>query len=88
MEAATAAVPLLLAGYPVSVVVIARWVPVVRERRTRWFAAHAAAVLAIIIGWALRRPVAMVPNIAWLVASAIWYRVGAAHPPRVPEPDR
>jgi len=81
VEAATAAVPLLLAGYPVSVVVIARWVPVVREQRTTWFVAHAAGVMAIILGWALRRPVATVPNIAWLVVSTVWYRVGARRPP-------
>ena len=76
MKAATAAVPLFVVGYPVAIVVIARWVPVVRERRTGWFAAHAAAVVAIIVGWALRRPAATVPNIAWLVASTIWYRPG------------
>lgn len=73
MTADDAAVPLLALGYPVAIVVIARWVPVVRERRHRWFAVHVAAVLAIIAGWALRRPVAMVPNIAWLMASTIWY---------------
>ncbi len=73
---ADAAVPLLVVGYPVAVVVIVRWVPVVREQRTAWFAAHAAAVAAIILGWALRRPVATVPNIAWLVVSTIWYRLG------------
>ncbi len=88
MKAATAAVPLLVVGYPVAIVVIARWVPVVRERRTGWFAAHAAAVVAIIAGWALRRPAATVPNIAWLVASTIWYRLGAARPSRGPSSER
>lgn len=78
MKAVDASLPLFVVGYPVSLVVIARFVPVVRERRSRWFAAHAAAVLAIILGWALRRPVAMVPNVVWLVASAIWYRSGRA----------
>ena len=76
MKAATAAVPLLVVGYPVAIVVIARWVPVVREQRTRWFVAHGAAVLAIIAGWALRRPAAMVPNVAWLVVSTAWYVAG------------
>ena len=76
MKAATAALPLFVVSYPVAIVVIARWVPVVRERRTGWFTAHAAAVVAIIVGWALRRPAATVPNLAWLVASTIWYRPG------------
>lgn len=75
------AVALLVAGYPVAIVVIARWVPVVREQRTSWFLAHAAAVTAIILGWGIRRPVAMVPNVAWLVASTAWYRLGAPRPP-------
>jgi len=60
----------------------------VREQRTRWFVAHGAAVLAIIAGWALRRPAATVPNVAWLVASTIWYRLGAVRPPRVPKRNR
>ncbi len=76
MDADTAAVPLLVAGYPVAIVVIARWAPVVRERRTTWFVAHAAAVTAIILGWAIRRPVATVPNVAWLVVSTVWYGLG------------
>jgi len=76
VNATDASVPLLVVGYPVAVVVIARFVPVVREQRSRWFAAHTAAVLAIIVGWALRRPAAMVPNLAWLVASTGWYLTG------------
>ncbi len=76
MEAADAAVPLLVLGYPVAIVVIVRWVPVVREQRAGWFAAHLAGMAAIILGWALRRPVATVPNIAWLVVSTAWYRLG------------
>jgi hypothetical protein len=62
-------------GYPASVVVIARWFPVVRERRQRWFVVHALAVSAIVAGWALRgewRSVAI--NATWLVISIIWYR--------------
>lgn len=73
MDAETAAVPLLAVGYPVSIAVIARWVPVVRERRTRWLVAHHAGMLAIILGWSLRRPLAVPPNAAWLVASTAWY---------------
>ena len=68
---------LLVVGYPVALVVIARWVPVVRQRRTGWFLAHTLAVLAIIIGWFIRRPVATLPNIAWLVISTFWYHFGA-----------
>ena len=82
MEAAAAV--LLAAGYPVAVVVIARWVPVVRERRTAWFVAHAVAVTAIILGWAIRRPAATVPNLAWLVVSTAWYRRGRPRPARGP----
>jgi len=76
VDVRSAAIPLLAVGYPVSIVVIARWVPVVRERRTAWFVAHHAAVIAIILGWALRRPAAVPPNVLWLVASTVWYRVG------------
>jgi hypothetical protein len=76
MDADTAAVPLLVVGYPVSVVVIARWVPVVRERRLRWLLIHHAAVLAIITGWTIRRPVAVPPNAAWLLISTVWYVLG------------
>lgn len=76
VDARDAAIPLLAAGYPVSLVVIARWVPVVRERRTAWLLAHHAAVVAIIVGWALRRPVAVAPNAVWLVVSTAWYGLG------------
>ena len=38
-------------GYPTSIAVITRWLPVVRERRTAWFVAHEVAVAAIITGW-------------------------------------
>ena len=76
LDADTAAVALLAVGYPVSIGVIARWVPVVRERRLRWFLVHHAGVLAIILGWSLRRPPAVAPNAAWLVASTVWYVVG------------
>ena len=74
---ATVALVLLAVGYPVAIVVIARWVPVVRQRRTTWFLAHAAAVTAIIVGWSIRRPIAVLPNIAWLVVSALWYKLAA-----------
>lgn len=78
--AATVAVALLAVGYPVAIVVIARWLPVVRRRRGSWFWAHAAAVVAIIAGWAIRRPAAALPNVVWLVVSTLWYRWGAPTP--------
>lgn len=66
-------------GYPVSIVVIARWIPVVRERRNSWFVAHTIAVMAIVLGWALRqewRSVAI--NAGWLIVSVLWYERGWA----------
>ena len=64
-------------GYPASVAVVSRFVPVVRERRWRWLAVHHLAVAAIIAAWATRRegvPVAV--NSTWLVASSAWYVLG------------
>ena len=61
-------------GYPVSIAVIVRWLPVVRERRVRWFAAHELAVAAIVAGWAIKRdPMAVAINGSWLVIAAAWY---------------
>lgn len=71
-----------------AIVVIVRWVPVVREQRTRWFLAHAAAMLAIIAGWAIRRPAAVAPNVVWLVASIVWYRLGPRRRREDPKPGR
>jgi hypothetical protein len=64
-------------GYPISIVVILRFVPVVRERRTKWLVAHDLAVAAIVAGWALKgdgRAVAI--NASWLVAANVWYALG------------
>lgn len=69
-----AATALHVVGYPTAIVVITRFVPVVRDRRTRWFAAHQAGVAAIVGGWLLRgdaRGVAV--NGAWFVVAAAWY---------------
>lgn len=64
-------------GYPVSLVVIARWLPVVRERRITWFLAHEAAVAAIVAGWALDdNQGAVAINGTWLVVAAAWYALG------------
>jgi hypothetical protein len=76
---------LWIVGYPVAIAIIARWVPVVRQRRLRWFVAHEAAVAAIVAGHALRggrdgaQGVAV--NGAWLVAAAVWYVVGGRRRP-------
>jgi hypothetical protein len=64
-------------GYPAAVVVIARWLPVVRERRARWFVVHHAGVIAIVAGWAIeQRWPAVAVNSTWLVASSLWYVLG------------
>jgi hypothetical protein len=44
----TAATALFVLGYPVSIAVILRFVPVVRERRFKWLVAHDLAVAAIV----------------------------------------
>lgn len=67
-------IALFVVGYPVSIWVIARWLPVVREQRHRWFFAHEVAVAAIVSGWALLGAWFVVAvNAAWLVAAAVWY---------------
>ncbi len=65
---------LLAFGYPVSIAVLTRWLPVVREQRTRWFVAHEVAVAAIVAGWSLRSDaMAATINGTWLVVAAVWY---------------
>lgn len=65
------------AGYPVSIVVISRFVPVVRQRRWPWLVAHHLGVVAIVAGWALKgRASAVALNSAWLVTSSVWYALG------------
>ncbi|MGH9178241.1 MAG: hypothetical protein ACRD0N_06775 [Acidimicrobiales bacterium] len=64
-------------GYPTSVVVISRFVPVVRERRWRWLAVHHLGVAAIVGGWVSRGATAgAAVNGAWLVLSSAWYAAG------------
>jgi hypothetical protein len=64
-------------GYPVSIVVIARFVPVVREQRLRWLGFHHVAVACIVLGWALDSNwQAVIVNSSWLAASTIWYVLG------------
>ena len=70
----TASTALFAVGYPVSIVVIARWIPVVRERRWKWFVAHEAAVAAIVAGWVLKSDTrAVIINGTWLGIAAAWY---------------
>ena len=65
-------------GYPAAIIVIARFVPVVRERRLRWLAIHHLGVAAIVAGWAISGDTAaVVVNSAWAVASSLWYALGA-----------
>ena len=72
-------------GYPASIAVISRFVPVVRERRLRWLLAHHAGVAAVIAGWAVRgRASAVAANSAWLLASSLWYLVGGRRSGRGP----
>lgn len=72
-DAETLAIPLLIIGNVTAVVVIARFVPVVRERRLAWLLVHHAAMIAVITGWAIRRPPATALNALWLVSSTVWY---------------
>ena len=77
MSTDAAATALFAFGYPTSIAVILRFVPVVRERRLKWLVAHDLAVAAIVAGWALkgdRRAVAI--NASWLVAANVWYVIG------------
>ena len=72
-------------GYPAAIIVIARFVPVVRERRLRWLAIHHVGVAAIVAGWAISGDTAaIVVNSAWAVASSLWYAVGSRCSSRPP----
>ncbi len=68
------AIALFVVGYPVAIAVIIRWMPVMRERRTTWFAVHTLAMIAIVAGQALNgRTIGIVINGTWLVSSVLWY---------------
>ena len=72
-------------GYPVSIIVIVRFVPVVRERRLRWLVAHHVAVVAIVVGWATKGDVpAVLVNSSWLIVSSVWYALGGRSSTRLP----
>ena len=73
-------------GYPVSILVIARFVPVVRERRLRWILWHQAAVGTIVLGFALDANWSAVAiNGTWFVVAAVWYVLGGRNS-RSPQP--
>jgi hypothetical protein len=73
---------LFVFGYPVAIVVIARFIPVVRYRRIRWIVAHEVAVAAIVAGQALNDSTSgVVINGAWLVIAALWYALGGRRQP-------
>ena len=79
---------LFAVGYPAAVVVIARFVPVVRERRLRWLAVHHAGMAAIIAGYAVKgTPSAAAINAAWLAGSTAWYAAGGRRSSRRPAPE-
>jgi hypothetical protein len=64
-------------GYPAAIIVIFRFVPVVRERRTRWFVIHELGVAAIVAGQALVGSAqGVVINGTWGVIAAMWYALG------------
>lgn len=72
-------------GYPASLIVIVRFVPVVRERRLRWLVVHHVAVAAIVLGWLTNGDApAIVVNSSWLVVSSVWYALGGRHSSREP----
>ena len=63
---------LLVIGYPLALVVLSRWRPVLAERRVWWFVALEAATASITAGWLLRgRAVPAMLNGAALVGFAV-----------------
>ena len=80
-------------GYPAAIIVIIRFVPVVRERRIRWFVVHELGVTAIVAGQALaENPRGVIINGAWGIVAAIWYALGPTlsrrRSPSAPAPTR
>ena len=65
---------LRLVGYPAALVVIVRWIPVVRRRLGSLFVLHQAGMAAIVAGWVLaERWVGVAVNGAWFVLAGAWY---------------
>jgi hypothetical protein len=74
---AGAEVPLFAFGYPASIAVVSRFVPVVRERRWKWLAVHHLGMAAIIAGCVSKRTtIGVLGNTGWLVLSTAWYAAG------------
>ncbi|MHB8669078.1 MAG: hypothetical protein ACYDAD_00705 [Acidimicrobiales bacterium] len=72
------AAALRLAGYPVACAAIARWVPIVRQRRVGWLVAHELAMGGICAGWALVPGWGGVAvNGAWGAVALAWWTLGA-----------
>lgn len=70
-------VPLFVVGYPLSIAMLTRWVPIVREQRARWLVAHHVGVVCIVAGWAAKGdPAAIAVNSVWLASSTAWYVIG------------
>ncbi|MGQ0615519.1 MAG: hypothetical protein ACT4PW_00760 [Acidimicrobiia bacterium] len=66
-----------IVGYPISIALAARFVPIVRRRQLTQFLAHEAAVGAVVAGWMLRdRFSGVAVNGTWLVGAAVWYARG------------
>jgi hypothetical protein len=67
--AARVGVAVLAVGYPVSIGVLVRLLPVLRERRRTWIAVLIAGMSCLVVGWLLlRRPAAAAVNGAGLAA--------------------
>ncbi len=65
-------VALLVVGYPASVAVLVRVLPVLRERGRRWFGVLVAGLSCLAVGWALlRRPVPAAVNGVGLIALVV-----------------
>ena len=64
-------------GYLLAIVVICRWLMVVREHRVVWLAVHHVGLAAIIAGWLIKgRWMAVMINSSWLVGSTVWFLSG------------
>jgi hypothetical protein len=74
---------MLMVGYPVALVVLARLRPVLRERWRTWFLALEAAMVLISVGWILLgRAIGPLINGAALIAfAAVWVRTGRRRAP-------
>ncbi len=63
-----------LVGYPAALVVIARFVNVVRHRERAWLIVHELAMAGIAAGFVVVGQWSRaVPNALWLLAAALWY---------------